>query len=180
MGEHFSIEQFSTKEYINQFNRSALRKALIPDNLYSGWPCVSMRGRCLCITIPYYSRRVEGEGFALYPLYCSITLAIRNPDRVFDLTVYPFQSDWQEVDYEKPTGFFKHQALDHVKTKQEYEQLCNKLFGYYDLMVRAILEKKPFTYAADMRELFSILMEPGHFLQYLKINTKFYSNLCKG
>ena len=46
-------------------------------------------------------------------------------------------------------------------------------------MIAAILEKKPFAQEEEMIGLFSQLMEPGHYEQYLRINKKFYSYFCR-
>lgn len=102
-----------------------------------------------------------------------------NQNRLLDFTTYPHQKEWREVDYDKPSGYFKHKALEDVKTKREYQVLCRRLYSYYDQMIAAILEKKPFEQEEEMIALFSKLMEPGHYEQYLRINKKFYSYFCQ-
>lgn len=173
------MEKISTYQLITDFNRSDLRQKAIPHNLYSGWPCVQMIGKTLCLTIPYYSRTVTSERMALYPLYCSVTFPVLNPDRLMDFTVYPHQSSWSDLDYSQPVGYFKHAALEDVKTKSEYQKLCMELFGYYDKMIQAVLEKKPFAQEKEMTALLSKLMEPGQYPQYLRLNKKFYSHFCR-
>lgn len=173
-----TMENFSTYQLISDFNRSAFRRSSIPHNLYSGWPCLQKAGKALCITIPYYSRTATSENIHLYPLYCSVTIPVKNPDRIVDFTIYPLQRTWGDVDYEKPCGTFKHAALDDVKTKGEYQELCKKLFGYYDKMIAAVLNKEPFAEEAEMTQLLSKLMEPGQYPQYLRLNKKFYSHFC--
>lgn len=172
-------ERISIKQYITDFNRSPLRRTLIPANLYSGWPSLSKRGKCLCITIPYYSRTTNQDHMDLYPLYCSITLAVNDPDRVFDFTIYAYEKDWQDIDFGKPCGQFKHPALAHIKTREEYQALCDQLFACYDDLLEGIRTNAPFTGLEEMRRLFAILMEPSHYPQYLKIQPKFYSHICQ-
>ena len=171
-------ERISIKQLITDFNRSPIRRALVPDNLYSGWPCLSKRGKCLCITIPYYSRVNQEGGIALFPLYCSVTVAVKNPKKVFDFTIYPYQKDWQEIDYSKPCGTFKHPALEGVKTRQEYQDLCDQLYSCYDGMLECIQNGFAFEQDKEMSRLFTTLMEPSHYPQYLKIHPKFYSRVC--
>jgi len=172
-------ERISVKQLITDFNRSPLRRALVPDNLYSGWPCLVKRGKCLCITIPYYSRVNQEKGIALFPLYCSVTIAVRNPKKVFDFTIYPYHKDWKEMDYSKPCGTFKHKALENVKTREEYQSLCDQLYACYDDMLECIQNNAAFEGADEMRRLFALLMEPSHYPQYLKIGPKFYANVCQ-
>lgn len=173
------MENLSVYEIITRFNRSVMHHSLIPMDLASGWPAISVRGKTLAITIPYFSRRAEQGRVALYPIYCSVTLAVSQPDRVLDFTIYPHQPDWQDVVYGRPCGYFKHQALEKVKTRGEYQKLCRELYGYYDQMILAIQQKKPFAQEPQMVCLFSKLMEPGLYPQYLKINHKFYAHLCR-
>lgn len=173
------MDNFSTYKLISDFNRSDFRRKSIPQELFVGWPCVQKVGKTFCMTIPYYSRKMVGNTVELYPIYCSVTVPVANPDRVMDFTIYPHQKDWADLDYKKPVGYFKHPALDDVKTKGEYQQLVQQLFGYYDKLVQAVMNKKPFAEEKEMIELFSKLMEPGQFPQYLRINQKFYGYFCR-
>lgn len=173
------MEHISVYQLISRFNHSDLRKKMIPQELVSGWPCIRRIGKTLCITIPYYNRAVQAGQVALYPLYCSVTLPVGNPDRLMDFTIYPNQRDWEDLDYTKPVGYFKHAALTDVKTSGEYQTLYRQLYDFYDQMVAAILKKEPFVAEPQMIGLFSKLMEPGHYPQYLRINKKFYSYFCQ-
>lgn len=173
------MEKISMYETIKEFNRSEMKMRMIPQGLATGWPALSRVGKTLCVTLPYYSSIKSDDKVYLNPIYCSVTFPVRNPDRILDFTIYPHQKSWSDVDYNKPAGIFKHEALSDVKTKGEYIELRNKLFEYYDEMIAAIVEKRSFDKQDEMRELFSKLMEPGLYPQYLKINSKFYSNLCE-
>ena len=136
-------------------------------------------GKTLCLTIPYYARSVTSDRIALYPIYCSVTFPVANPDRLMDFTVYPHQRMWSDVQYSEPVGYFKHEALADVTTKGEYKELVMQLFAYYDKMIQAVLNKKPFVEEDKMIKLFTKLMEPGQYPQYLRMNKKFYSHFCR-
>lgn len=172
-------KQVSIYQLISDFNHSQFRKSVIPMGMVSGWPCIRKIGKTLCVTIPYYARSVQDSKVALSPLYCSVTVPVGNPDRILDFTIYPHQRSWNDVDYSKPAGYFKHEALKDVETKAEYQALCRQMYDYYDQMVAAIQARKPFEEEAGMIELFSKLMEPGHYPLYLRINKKFYSYFCR-
>lgn len=173
------MEKFSTYQYIYDFNHSDFRRKAIPQELVSGWPCIHKAGRTLCITIPYYTRLAAQERIALFPIYCAVTYPLGNHERLMDFTIYPNQKDWRDVDYTKPVGYFRHAALADVKTKGEYQALCRELYAYYDEMVASILAGKPFENEEKMSVLFTKLMEPGQYPQYLRINKKFYSFFCR-
>lgn len=172
-------ENFSTYKMVSEFNRSDFRRKAIPQNLFSGWPCIHTVGKTLCLTIPYYARTVANERVALYPIFCSVTIPVNNPDRIMDFTIYAHQRLWSDIDFSKPVGYFKHEALSDVKTKGEYNTLVEALFGYYDKMILAVLSRKPFEEEEQMTELFTKLMEPGQYPQYLRLNKKFYSHFCR-
>lgn len=112
------MERVSIYQLVSQFNHSEQRKRMIPQELVSGWPCIRKINKTLCITIPYYNRAVHDGRVALYPLYCSVTLPVGNPDRLMDFTIYPNQRDWDDLDYSKPAGYFKHEALADVKSRE--------------------------------------------------------------
>lgn len=173
------MEQSRMKELIHTFNRGELRRKLIPAELASGWPCIRKAGGKLCVVIPYFNRRPVENGYALYPIYCSVTILWNVPGKMLDFTIYPLQEDWKDVDYSKPSGFFKHKALEDVRTRDEYIALCDRLYGYYDEMVLAVSENRPFDGEREMAGLFSKLMEPSLYPFYEKINKKFYSNFYK-
>ncbi len=173
------MEKIDTYSLISAFNRDEFHRRVIPQELASGWPCIQKIGRALCITIPYYAQRPEQNRIALYPLYCSVTFPLGNQNRLLDFTIYPHHKEWRDIDYSKPAGYFKHKALEDVKTRGEYQTLCRQLYGYYDQMIAAIPEKKPFAQEEEMIALFSKLMEPGHYGQYQRINKKFYSYFCQ-
>ncbi len=173
------MEQSRMKEVIHTFNHSELCRKLIPAELASGWPCLKkVRGK-LYIVIPYFNRMPVKSGYALYPIYCSATIPWKMPEKMLDFTVYTIQENWKDVDYSKPVGFFKHKALEDIRTKDEYIALCNRLYRCYDEMVLAVLENKPFAGEEKMAGLFSKLMEPSLYPFYEKINKKFYSNFYK-
>lgn len=173
------MEKFSMYEFLKKFNCSDFRRRSVPMELVSGWPSLKKIGKTLCVTIPYYGRVKGGEKHYLKPIYCAVTVPLKNPERIIDFTIFPFDSRWSDIDFSKPCGTFKHKALEDVKTKDEYEALCMKLYSCYDKMVEAISANKPFTEEEEMRAVFSKLMEPGLYPYYQRINKKFYSYFCK-
>ena len=165
-------------QLVQQMNRSDFRRKSIPQELVSGWPCIHRLGNLLCMTVPYFARRVTKSGTLLYPIYCSVTVPVRNPDRILNFTIYPFCEKWKGLDYTKPVGQFPHSALGTDIKREGYQALCKQLYQYYDEMVDAVEQKQPFHQEKKMIALFSRLMEPGQYPQYLRINQKFYSYFC--
>ena len=172
------MNEIHIQEIISAVNRGSFRNTSIPAELASGWPCVHYIGKTLCVTIPYFSRALSNDRVLLYPLYCSVTVPIKNPERIMDFTIYQYHPDWMGINYAHPCGFFRHEALKNVKRSQ-YKQMCSKLYMYYDIIIAQMLSGMEAIGNEEMVSLFTQLMEPCHFEQYLKINTQFYSRYCK-
>lgn len=171
-------QPISIRSLIKAFNQSALRNQIIPLGLATGWPAVTRMGETLCITLPYFSSTRTAEGVMLNSIYCSVTVPIFNPDKLMDFTIYPYHNLWQDIPYDRPVGIFPHEALKGLGRK-EYHQLCEQLYDYYDQLLEAVTQGKPFGKQTEMMELFSRLMEPALYPQYLRINKKFYSTFAK-
>ena len=170
-------ESISVYKLISDFNKSEIYRTAIPMGMMPGWPCVHKMGKTLCITIPYFSRTNSGDHMVISSIYCSVTFPVMNPGKLMDFTLYPYKREWEDVDYEHPVGTFPHEALEGLKPA-EYKELCAELYGYYDKLVDAIRNQEPFREEEEMAKLFTRLMEPAHYSQYLRINKKFYSYFC--
>ena len=170
--------RISVRELMVQFSKSDFHKKTIPMGMAAGWPCIHRLGKTVCITIPYFSRSIQEEKVMLNSIYCSVTFPVANPDKIMDYTIYPYQREWMDVDYEHPAGEFPHEALEGVH-REEYKELRRQLYQYYDELLDAVRNKRAFAKAEEMSALFSKLMEPALYPQYLKLNRKFYSYFCK-
>lgn len=173
------MKNISIRQAMKDFLDSDFRKFNIPMQMVAGWPSLVNYGKTLCLVIPFFSRKRVENKVEIYPIYCSVTVPIKNPTRIFDYTIYTNKANWAKIDYATPCGYFKHEALKDVKTKQEYEALKDEFYAYYDEMVAAIYDKKAFENQEKLCKIFSMLMEPCLYPQYKMINNKFYSSLCE-
>lgn len=171
-------EKILINNLVSTFNHSELRHQIIPMGMASGWPCIHMLGNTLCITIPYFSWSLaEDKKVLLHSIYCSVTVPVMTPNRLMDFTIYPYQRSWDDINHDGPVGTFPHKALEGVK-RSEYKEMCRQLYDYYDELVDAIRNNRPFEQEEETKDLFSKLMEPALYPQYLRINKKFYSHFC--
>lgn len=170
--------KISVRKLVTQFNKSDFHNKVIPIGMAAGWPCIHKMGKNTCITIPFFSSFVSENKVLLNSIYCSVTFPVENPDRIMDYTIYPYQKEWKEVDYENPVGEFPHDAIAGVR-RDEYNELKKQLYQYYDEMLDAVRNLRVFEQEDEMQKLFSRLMEPDLYPQYLRINRKFYSYFCE-
>ena len=172
------MKEIHIAEILTAVNASSFRRTSIPAELAAGWPSIHFIGNILCVTIPYYFRKLEDTKVALYSLYCSVTVPVGNPERVIDFTIFRYHRDWADIDFDHVCGYFKHAALASV-TRSQYKQMCKQLYAYYDKLLACMLAKCDYQDGGEFASLFTTLMEPCHYEQYLKINKQFYSHFCK-
>lgn len=171
------MNKIRIEKLMSEVNRGHFRRSSIPMELASGWPCIHYKGKCLCMTLPYFYRKTTESGVALYPLYCTVTVPLENAERIMDFTIFPLQRDCGNINFSQPVGSFPHEILRGV-TRTEYKQMCNELFSYYDELIVSIKSGNPFTLEDEMAELMSRLMEPSHYEQYQRIDKRFFSRFC--
>lgn len=171
------MKDISMLQFITRLNKSEIRKLLIPTECVSGWPYVSIKNGKICVSVPYFKTRSAGNGkFYLFPLSHSLTLTWDN-GVVVDFTRFSFTKDFKGVDYAKPVGTFKHEAIADM-AKEEYAKKREELFNCYDELISCIEQKKEFPHEAQMREALSLLMEPSLLPFYRRLNAKFFDKYC--
>lgn len=172
------MRKINIENLMSAVNRGCFRQSSIPMELASGWPCIHYKGKVLCMTLPYFLRRVTDNRVALYPLYCTVTVPVENPERIMDFTIIPLQRECGNIEYSKPIGSFPHDGLSGVNRTQ-YKQMCKELFAYYNELIISMQTGDPFSLEEEMSALMSRLMEPAHYEQYQRIDKRFFSRFCK-
>lgn len=170
-------------EQAKKFDKGMFRKQSIPMECVQGWPAVRKLGNTICLMIPYYRRRIlEQKGSAraeLYPIYCSVTFPIGNPNHLYDFTIYRLQKDWKDVEFGKPIGCFDSAKITYAKDSEEYRKLCIELYKHYDGFIDAVKENVGFDEEERMSTLISQLIEPELYPYYERMNKGFYSHFYK-
>ena len=170
--------KYNMDALLNRVNHCSFRRSVIPMELAAGWPCLRNVGGMLGVTVPYFARRITSDTIELYPICCALTVLLDNPDQICDYTVLRYQPDWADVNLKEPCGYFKHEALKGVD-RDTYREMCRQLYACYDNMAYCVQQGIPFEKADEMTKLFSVLMEPGLYPYYRKLNKKFYAAFCK-
>lgn len=161
------------KSFMEMIRKGDVARSLIPMEFISGLPIISLRRGEVCITIPYYRAKLQPEDKTLiYPLACSIT-ALWPSGMIVDYKNFNFLPSMKKLDFSKPTGTFRHEAVKHLN-KQQYMELKDKLFDCYDEYLECIVGKKPFDNSLIMKELLSTIMEPCQKPMYMILGRKFF------
>lgn len=167
------MENKTMKDFIETIRKGNTARALIPMEFVSGLPILGIRRGELCVTIPYYRVIVQPEDKTLiYPLAYSIT-ALWSNGLVVDYKNFTFVPAMKKVDFTRPVGTFRHEAIKHLN-KQQFIELKNELLGCYDEYISCISERRPFEKSARMKELLNLIMEPCQKPMYLVLGRKFF------
>lgn len=148
----------------------------MPMGYLPGLPILEIRNEELCLTIPYLKYKVTGQvdKTLVYPIRFTLTLVL--PElRVAEFRDLGYQSAFRKIDFTKPVGLFRHEAVKHL-TKQAYQQSREELLGCYDKVIAALLYGENYTQEdeARMQELLQMMVEPSLLPIYKELNADFY------
>lgn len=154
----------------------------IPLGYTAGFPVLKIMNGCLCVTIPYLKYQTTGEvdKTLVYPIRYGITLELPTLQTVA-FENYEYVSVFQNVDFEKPVGLFRHDAIK-MYTRSQYQALLDELMQRYDEVIAMILGQLPYSGKTEKRmtELLQMLVEPSLRPMYRELNLDFYNKYMKG
>ena len=172
------MENKTIKTFIEMIRKSNTAQSLIPMEFVSGLPILSLRRGEICITIPYYRAKVQPQDKTLiYPLAYSIT-ALWSNGLIVDYKNFNFVPAMKKLDFTKPIGTFRHEAIKNL-SKQQYMELKKELFDCYDEYLSCIEKRNPFTKSEPMKELLNLIMEPCQKPMYLILGRKFFEEFLE-
>lgn len=162
------------KEYINLVKQGEVARKLIPMGLNAGWPYLTIRNKQLCVTVPYFRSELKpNDGTLLYPITYAITTIWPNSDRVVAYKDLRYEKAFKLVDFTRPIGTFRHDALKNV-TDKEYKSMCEELFAGYDEMIGCIYNNTAFEGQPRFSQLLKQLMEPAFKPIYMHLSQPFF------
>lgn len=171
------MEKLTMLDFIKKANTSEVRKRMIPMELSPGWPAISIKSSTICVSIPFLRTQLtEDKKVALFPLSSLLVLTWPNM-AIAEFSVLKFKKEYSAIDYTKPVGVFKHEAIKDLN-KKEYAEKRDELYSFYDELIDCIVNKKDFKREAEMRELFQLLMEPSLYPMYKHLFKNFFEVYC--
>ena len=154
----------------------------LPMNYIPGFPVLTVRNDRLCVMVPFLRYKITGkvDKTLVYPIRYLLTLSLPEKRVVGfeDLSVNPV---FRKVDFEKPVGYFRHEAVKNMN-KTEYNKNRTRLFAMYDKIVDTVLYDSDYTREDDeqFRELLRIMLEPSLLTIYKFIDRDFYNKYLAG
>ncbi len=149
----------------------------IPLGYSSGFPILQVKNGSLCVTIPYLKYQTTGEidKTLVFPLRYGISLELP-AEKIIGFENYEFKSDFANIDFDKPVGYFRHEAIKQYK-KMQYKNLRRELMKEYDKAANALLGNRIYGFHDEnrMSELLQLLIEPSLLPLYRTIDIDFYN-----
>ncbi len=149
----------------------------IPMGYSSGLPILQIRNGSLCVTVPYLKYRTTGEvdKTLVFPIRYGISLELPT-EKVIGFEDYEYKSSFVNIDFDKPVGYFRHDAVKQYN-KMQYKELRRELMGEYDKVANALLGNAAYGISDEKRmaELLQLLVEPSLLPFYRVIDTDFYN-----
>lgn len=172
------MKKITMAEFIKKVAKSPARKALVPMEMTTGWPALTIRKGRICVTIPFFGlQRVPQNGkVGIYPISYAVT-ALWPSGVIIDFKDLKFTKEYKDVDFSKPIGVFKHEALAALD-KDDYQDQRERLLELYDSLIDCIVAKEPFREQAEMQMLMRRFIEPSLYPMYKSLADKFYDAYC--
>ena len=151
-------------------------QALIPMGYTPGIPVFSSRQDELCVEIPFLRYRTTGEidRTLVYPVRYMATYVIPEMKMV-SFVDFAFTKMADNVDFNKPVGYFRHEAIANLNQK-EYNDLRKRTLLGLDKLASSLLgetEEDPENenrLAADI----SRIVEPSLYPFYKSLSSNFF------
>ena len=91
-----------------------------------------------------------------------------------------YDSRFEEVDFRKPVGLFRHSSVRHLK-KEDYNKMRNEIYALLDALSDSMIGKMEFDEmdAMKLNKLFSVLLEPSMKPFYHAIDKTFFETYIK-
>ncbi len=155
----------------------------IPMGYSSGFPILQIKNGSLCVTVPYLKYQTTGEvdKTLVFPIRYGISLELPT-EKIIGFEDYEYKSSFVNIDFDKPVGYFRHDAVKQYN-KTQYKELRRELMGEYDKVANALLGDATYGISDEKRmaELLQLLAEPSLLPFYRAIDADFYNKyLTKG
>ena len=155
---------------------AVLLNTSMPIGYTPGIPMLSLRNGEPCLIIPFLRYQMTGEvdkTRVFAPRF--IVMVTKNRGGVVKYEDLMYDIRFEEVDFGKPVGLFRHTAIMHLK-KDEYNKLRNELYALLDSLGDSMAGKLEFDEmdAKKLLHLYNILLEPSVKAFYHAIDKPFF------
>ncbi len=153
----------------------------IPMGYTAGFPILQIKNECLCVMFPFLRYQTTGvvDKTLVFPIRYLISMELPT-EKIIGFEDCEYRADFQKIEFDKPVGYFRHDAVKQYNRKQ-YDAIYLELMDSYDKVANALLGNGTYTYAEEQRmtELLQIMVEPSLLPMYKAIDGDFYHKYFK-
>ena len=149
----------------------------IPIGYRNGFPVLQVKNGSLCVTFPYLKYQITGEvdKTLIYPIRYAISMELPT-EKIIGFEDYEYNANFKNVNFDKPIGYFRHDAIRQYDKKQ-YAAFYQELMEEYDKVIHALLGNGTYHSKDEKRmsDLLKLLVEPSLLPMYKAMDTDFYN-----
>lgn len=158
-----------------------LLNSSIPMGYTPGIPMLSLRNGEPCLVIPFLKYQMTGEidKTRVFAPRFVVTVTM-NEGKVVKYEDLMYDSRFEEIDFRKPVGLFRHSSIRHLK-KDDYNKVRSEIYTLLDALSDSMTGKMEFDEMDAMKfnKLFSVLLEPSMKPFYHAIDKSFFETYIK-
>ena len=158
-----------------------LLNSSIPMGYTPGIPMLSLRNGEPCLVIPFLKYQMTGEidKTRVFAPRFVVTVTM-NEGKVVKYEDLMYDSRFEEIDFRKPVGLFRHSSIRQLK-KDDYNKVRSEIYTLLDALSDSMTGKMEFDEMDAMKfnKLFSVLLEPSMKPFYHAIDKSFFETYIK-
>lgn len=167
----------SVKEVLKNLKKNEfIMNIRMPMGYAPGLPILQIRNNYLCMLVPYFKTHMTGEvdKTRVFPIRYAITLELPE-EKIIKYEDLSFHPAFEKVDFSRPVGYFRHDAIKQYNKKQ-YMEKKEELLSLYSKVANKLLFGSELIREDEerMKELLQILIEPSLLPQYRVMDKDFY------
>ena len=167
------LKRMKTNEFLLNSN--------IPMGYNPGIPMLSLRNGDPCLIIPFLKYQMTGEidkTRVFAPRF--VVTVTANDGKIVKYEDLMYDSRFEEVDFRKPVGLFRHSSIRHLK-KEDYNKMRKEIYALLDALSDSMTGKMEFDEmdAMKLNKKLSILLEPSMKPFYHAIDKTFFETYIK-
>jgi hypothetical protein len=175
-------KQITLNDFLNELKKNMVIASTIPMGYIAGLPIVQMKKKKVCLIIPYFNfvRSGETDKSLIHPIKFTVTVLWRS-GRVIKMEDMEYDPRFENVDFQKPIGLFRHEAIKQYNAGQ-YREKKSELFEMYDKLIGFLQDGGEYSAQdeEDFKALFNVILEPSLVPIYKALDPKFAAKFIEG
>lgn len=168
------------EDFLKKINTGAVVRSNIPLGLGMGFPMLNIMGDHLLVSVFYYRSilRPEDQTLLMPPEY---QLSVDYPSgKLVSFTNLRLNPSYKNVSFDKPTGTFRHKAIQGLG-REQYQEKKKDLYALMDKLIAFLGDEGEFGTEEEheMTEIFTLMTEPSLHPFYQAMAPQFYQRFVR-